>query len=355
MNNIDQYKVFIHYSIRDAVKKMDEAGIGFCVCVDDEDKVVGVITDGDFRRAVHGGIQLDENVLEITNKDFLSVQKDHSKQEVETIFNSSIVQHIPVLEHGKLIEIISIENSYGADNGRKKRILDAPVVIMAGGKGSRLDPFTRILPKSLIPLGNDPVIKVIMDEFNKFGMSDFYISLQDKGKMVMAYFHDHDLGYRIQYIHEPEPLGTAGALKFLEEKMKDSFFVSNCDIIIRTDYGSFYDFHKNGGYALTMICSMRQYIIPYGVCEVDNSGMLKTIREKPQYDLLANTGMYLLEPKALSFIPENSHFDMTDLIRKVQDNGLKVGIFPVSEKSWIDVGQMSEYKEIINKLSLEGS
>ena len=351
MTKIDKYKIPSFLSIRNAVKHMDDGDIGFCVCVDKEDKVIGVISDGDFRHAVHNGIQLDENVTKIINRDFYCVQKDYDQQEVKNIFNNTIVRRLPVLEHGKLINVITEEEFYGVDNGKKKRTLDKPVVIMAGGEGTRLDPFTRILPKPLIPIGNDPVIKVIMDEFEKFGMNNFYISLRDKGRMIRAYFHDHNLGYHINYIYESEPLGSAGALKYLEGKIKDSFFVSNCDIIIRADYGAFYDFHKKGAYGLTMVGSMRQYTIPYGVCEIDNGGVLKRIIEKPQYDFLVSTGLYLLEPAVLKYIPEDTYFNMTYLIRKVQDSGLKVGIFPVSEKSWIDVGQLSEYKNMIAQLS----
>ncbi len=351
MMEIDRYKVLDNFSIRNAVKKMDEGGVSFCVCVDDEDNVIGVITDGDFRHAVHNGIQLDENVTKIVNRDFFRVQKKYDIEEVNEIFDSTtMVRQIPVLENGKLIDVITEEGFYGGDNDKKKRILDNPVVIMAGGKGARLDPFTRILPKPLIPLGDDPVIKVIMDEFYKFGMSNFYISLKDKERMVRAYFHDYELGYQIKYIHEQKPLGTAGALKYLEGKLKGSFFVSNCDIIIRADYGSFYDFHKKGAYSLSIVGSMQQHTIPYGVCETDTRGELKSIREKPHYDFLVSTGMYLLEPTVLQYIPEDVHFNMTDLIRKVQDDGLKIGIFPVSEKSWIDVGQLSEYKNVVNQL-----
>lgn len=351
---IDKYIISDHYSIRDAVKKMDEESTTFCLCLDSKNKAIGVMTDGDFRRAVHHGIQLDENVTKVINRNFHWVHKNYTRKEIEVIFSNNIIQQIPVLDgKRKVLDIISAEEFYGKNNGGKaKKVLGAPVVIMAGGKGTRLDPFTRILPKPLMPIGNDPVIKVIMDEFYKFGIHNFYISLNDKGKMIMAYFHDHKLGYKINYLREDEPLGTAGALKYLQDKMKESFFVSNCDIIVHTDYSSFYDFHKKGGYGLSMVCSMRQYIIPYGVCKVDNVGELKSIQEKPQYDFLVNTGLYLLEPVVLQYIPEKAHFNMTDLIQKVQENGLKVGIFPVSEKSWIDVGQLSEYKETVNKLNL---
>jgi dTDP-glucose pyrophosphorylase len=351
MLEINKYKVTIHLSIRNAVKQIDEGGIGFCVCVDDEDKVIGVISDGDFRRAVLNGVPLNENVDKIINRNFKYLLKNYTKKDVKDIFTDTVAQHIPVLDDGKLIDIITERSFFGIERKKNKRVLNNHVVIMAGGKGNRLDPFTRILPKPLIPIGNDPVIKVIMDKFRKFGMNDFYISLNEKGRMVKAYFHDHDLGYRIEYIEEDKPLGTAGALKCLDGKMDGPFFVSNCDIIIHADYVSIFDFHKKGGYDLTLVGSMQQYTIPYGICDIDRGGVLKGIREKPEYDFLVNTGLYLLKQAILQYIPENEYFDMTDLIKKIQDNGLKVGVFPVSEKAWINVGQWRDYKKMMNELS----
>lgn len=347
---ISKYKILFSSSIRDAVKKMDENEDAFCVCVDKKGLVMGVMTDGDFRKAIHGGIQLDQSVTLSLNRDFYYVQEGYNASEVDNIFKNTIVRRIPVLRKGKLVDVIRDEQFYGEKNGTRKSLLTNSVVIMAGGKGTRLDPFTRILPKPLIPIGNDPVIKVIMDEFGKFGMKHFYVSLHDKERMVRAYFYEHKLGYKLEYIYEDKPLGTAGALQSLKGKMKEPFFVSNCDIIIRADYGSFLDFHQRGGYALTLVGSMRQYTIPYGVCKINSSGTLLKIQEKPQFDFLVNTGMYLLEPKVLKFIPKGKFFDMTDLIRLVMEKDLTIGIFPVSEKSWIDVGQLNEYKTIISML-----
>ncbi len=352
MLEIDKYKIPINLSIRNTVKQMDKGGIGFCVCVDDEDKVIGVISDGNFRRAVLNGVPLNENVDKIINRNFKYLLKNYTKKDVKDIFTNTVAQHIPVLDDGKLIDIITERSFFGIESGKNKRVLNNQVVIMAGGKGNRLDPFTRILPKPLIPIGNDPVIKVIMDEFRKFGMSNFYISLNEKSRMVKAYFQDYDLDYHIEYIEEDKPLGTAGSLKFLEGKMKESFFVTNCDVIIKNDYANILKFHHERQYALTLVGSMQQYTIPYGICDIDNGGVLKGIREKPEYDFLVNTGLYLLEPAILQYIPENKYFDMTDLINKIQDNGLKVGVFPISEKSWIDVGQWAEYKNTIKELEL---
>ena len=304
MLEIDKYKVSIHLSIRDTVNQMDKGGIGFCVCVDDEDKVIGVISDGNFRRAVLNGVPLNENVDKIINRNFKYLLKNYTKKDVKDIFTDTVAQHIPILDDGKLIDIITERSFFGIEKGGNKRVLNNQVVIMAGGKGLP-GPLKRILPKPLIPLGNDPVIKVIMDKFRKFGMNDFYVSLNDKGRMIKAYFHDHDQGYRIEYIEEDKPLGTAGALKYLDGKMDGPFFVSNCDIIVQADYVSIFDFHKKGNYDLTLVGSMQQYTIPYGVCDIDNGGVLKGIREKPEYDFLVNTGLYLLEPAILQYIPEN--------------------------------------------------
>lgn len=329
---------------------IDDGGIGFCVCVDNKNKVVGVVTDGDFRRAVYNGIKLDSKIKRIMNRKFYYVEKNYDLEETKKIFNETIVEQIPVLDNGILIDIISVDNYSGKDKKENRRSLDNSVIIMAGGSGKRLDPFTRILPKPLIPLGNEPIIKVIMDEFRKFGMDNFFITLNDKGRMIKAYFNDHDLNYNIEFIEEKKPLGTAGSLKYLEGKLLAPFFVSNCDIIIHANYFSIYEFHKKGSYDLTLLGSMQQYSIPYGVCEIDNGGILKGIKEKPEFDILVNTGFYLLNPNVLNHIPENEYFDMTDLIEKIKGKGLKIGVYPVSEKSWIDVGQWSKYNSTINEL-----
>lgn len=351
MENLNKYIVYQNENIRNAIKKMDEGGIGFVVCVGENENVIGVISDGDFRRAVLNGISLNENVLRITNNDFKYLTKGYLKEDAFELFRETVVQHIPVLENGKLVEIITEDDFYDIRGKEKsKDVLNIPVVIMAGGKGTRLDPFTRILPKPLIPIGDKTMIEIIMDEYAKYGMSDFYISVNHKAKMIKAYFEDQDIGYNIKYIDESQPLGTAGALKFLENKIDSTFFVSNCDIIIKNDYFKIYEFHKDGSFDLTLVASMQHHTVPYGVCEIENKGHLKEIREKPEYDFLVNAGMYLLEPSVCKFIPIDEYFDMTDLISKCQREGLTVGVYPVSEKSYIDVGQWEEYRKVLQKL-----
>jgi len=346
MLELEKYKIKNSISIRKAIKQLDEGGIGFCVCIDYKDRVIGVMTDGDFRRAILDGLDLNNNVEKIVNRKYIYVQKNYTRKEVDTIFSDTVARQIPVLDGNKLVDIITEKNIYGIEKRKTKTILDKNVVIMAGGKGTRLDPFTRILPKPLIPLGNDPVIKVIMDEFGAYGMKDFYVTLNDKKKMIKAYFQDHDLDYNIKFIEEEKPLGTAGSLKFMQRIFTESFFVSNCDNIIRCNYGDIVKYHQERKNSLTLVGSIQHHTVPYGVCEIENGGDLISIREKPEYDFLTNTGLYIIEPFVLSLIPDDTYFDMTDLIGKAQESGLKVGVFPVSEKSWIDVGQWAEYKNI---------
>ncbi len=351
MKNLNKYIVYQNQNIRDAIKTMDKGGIGFVVCVDNNENVVGVIANGDFRRAILSGISLNKNVLQITNKDFKYLTNGYLKKDAFDLFQKTVIQHIPILENGKLVEIITKEAFYDIKGKEKSNnVLDIPVMIMAGGKGSRLDPLTRILPKPLFPIGDKPTIEVIMDEFAKYGLNNFYISVNHKAQMIKAYFEDQDIDYKIEFIEESQALGTAGALKYLENKCVSPFFVSNCDIVIKNDYSDIYKFHEEENFDLTIVASMQHHTIPYGVCKIENNGHLKEIKEKPEYDFLVNAGMYLLNPLICKLIPKEEYFDMTDLIEKAQKTGLNVGVYPVSEKSYIDIGQFGEYKKTLKLL-----
>lgn len=357
MKEINFYKIPHSYSIRKAVKRMDEGGIGFVACVDENDHVIGIISDGDFRRAVLSGISLEKNVQEIVNGSFIYAPVNYKDKDLEDIFSNETVRRIPIIDNGKLVNIIT-EESFWPKRGsvrNEKNKIDLPVVIMAGGKGKRLDPFTHILPKPLIPIGEKPVIEIIMEEYAKYGMNEFYISINHKGNMVKAFFADCNLGYSIKYISEEKPLGTIGALRFLEKKIHSPFFVTNCDVIIKADYSLIYKYHQEKNYVITLIASMQTRTIPYGVCEIENGGLLKRIVEKPSNNFLVNTGMYLLNPEVIPLIPANESFDVTDLINKMLSLNMPIGLFPVSADSWLDVGQWEEYKKAVSKLREEAS
>ena len=352
---INNYTILASASIRDTVKKMDKFNLNSIFIKNNLKKVQGVFTMGDFRRAIFFGLDIDSKITSVLNKNFVFLNEKFSRDTVKKIFfNSDLILDIPILDKNlKIIKIIKKKDFFPKKKKKKKKNLENfPLVIMAGGKGTRLDPFTRILPKSLIPFGNNPIIRVIMDYFKKFGLKKFYISVNDKNSMIKAYFHDLKHLYKIKYIEEKKPLGTAGSLRLLKNKFKKTFFVINSDILVYTSYPSIIKFHKDNNYDITLVSSVRNYKIPYGVCNFDKSGKLISIKEKPHYDFFVNTGLYVFEPKVLKLIPNNIKFDMNELLNKARNDSMKIGVFPVSENSWIDIGQWSEYKKNINKFDL---
>ena len=354
LKNIKDYIVQTKTSIRDAIKKLDAGGIGFLAIADDNNMILGVLTDGDFRRAILAGVKLASEIDLIMNPNFKHLKSGYHIEDAKTIIHKSKVNHIPILKNGELVRIIDKNSLFQNDQQQNimERKLKIPVVIMAGGLGTRLDPFTRILPKPLIPIGDRAMIEVIMDEYAKYGMTDFFISINHKGKMIKAYLDESENPYSLNYISEEKPLGTAGALKFLDGKIDSCFFVSNCDILIDDDYTSIYEHHIQERNDLTIVGSLQHHMIPYGVCEIEKGGILKKFIEKPKFDFLVNTGMYLLNSDVLQSVPDNEYYHITDLIEKLKNKGKRVGVYPVSEYSYKDVGQWREYTEFVNTLNL---
>ncbi|MBI9033199.1 MAG: nucleotidyltransferase family protein [Bacteroidales bacterium] len=342
---MEKYIIQPSYSIKRTIEELDLAASKVLFVVDDQEYLIGAVSDGDIRRAILKGISLEKPVCEIMNENPISFYEDYSLETVKETLLQHKIEAVPIVDkRNRVVEILFWDEIF-KEKGTNYSQIDLPVVIMAGGKGTRLDPFTRILPKPLIPIGEKTIIEVIMDEFVKYGMKDFYISINHKGRMIKAYFKDQESDYNLQYIYEDKPLGTAGALRALHGKIDTPFFVSNCDIIIKDDYTKIYNFHKKEGFSLTLVGSMQHHTIPYGVCEIDISGALKKIDEKPEQDIIVNAGMYLLNPEVLKLIPPNEFFHITDLIEKLQENGYKIGVYPITEKSWIDIGQWEEYKK----------
>ncbi len=352
IKTIEKFVALEDTSIREAVKKMDMNGKGVVVITNSEGKMKGIITDGDFRRAVLKGIDLDTPVSSIMTEDFLYVERNYTFKQIKNIFlKNPIIKHLPVLDNGFFIDLILREDVFGIkERGKRKKSLGVDVVIMAGGEGKRLDPFTRILPKALIPIENKPMIDYIIEHFLPWGIGKFYISVNYKSSIIKFYFRDSKKNLKYEFLEEKKPLGTAGGLKFLEGKVKKDFFVTNCDVLVRADFSSILKYHRKAKNYLTIIGSTKNFTIPYGVCKIDESGRLLNFDEKPKFDFIVNTGVYIVSPKTLNYIPKNRYFDMTELVKALLDEKKNIGIYPISESSWIDVGEWEKYQDAYNIL-----
>ncbi|MHB1306914.1 MAG: sugar phosphate nucleotidyltransferase, partial [Limisphaerales bacterium] len=212
-----------------------------------------------------------------------------------------------------------------------------------GGEGARLRPLTNIIPKPLIPVGDKPIIEEITDRFHACGVQDFHISLNYKGDMVERYFAEHPKPYRLNYFREDRPLGTAGSLRLLRGKLTETFFVSNCDILVEHDYAEVHRAHVENRHELTAVAALKVQSVPYGIFQCDEQGLLREIREKPSLAFLVNVGLYILEPHLLDEIPDDRPFHVTHLMEAIRQRGGRVGVFPIHEGDWVDIGEWKEY------------
>ncbi len=341
-------------SIKDALKRLDKTAEKVLLVVDLEKRLLGAITDGDIRRYLLKGKSLENCIREVYNKKPIYIKKeDYSLDKVKKILIKNKVGLLPILDiANKVVDFVTWNQVFAEDKVEriKKSKIDVPIVIMAGGKGTRLEPFTKILPKPLIPIGDDPVIEIIMKEFRRQGGGEYYVVLNYKGEMIKSYFVNIENDYEIKYIWENDFCGTAGSLKLINEAISDTFIVSNCDVIVKANFEEVIGLHREQNASITILSSIQHYKIPYGVVNFKEKGVVTDILEKPEYTITVNTGVYVLSKDILRFIPDHSYFDMTDLIRTLIENSKKVITYPVNENDYIDIGQWGEYKKAVEKL-----
>jgi len=341
--------IAIHPSatIKAAMEAMDKTSEKILLVVDEEQILLGALSDGDIRRYILRGGDLSGTIKGVYQTEPIFVfQDDYDIEKIKKLLTGNRIGLIPILhKSGKVADFVTWETVFGNNRESKKQKLDVPVVIMAGGTGTRLEPFTKVLPKPLIPVGDKTVVDHIIDSFRAYGISEFYLTIHYMSKIIRAYFEEKDPDYSLAFVEENEPRGTAGSLKLLADKVNEPFFVSNCDIIIEADYADIYRFHTKNSYDITIIASAKQFKIPYGICELNGNCSLERIQEKPEYNFLVNTGLYVLNPNVIDLIPDDKLFHITQLIDKTREINGAIGVYPVSEKAWIDVGQWAEYRK----------
>lgn len=314
-----------------------------------EGKLIAAITDGDVRRWIlkKGGLDAKVKCIANYNPKF-AYEKDRDK--AKDLLKKYSVEALPIVD----IEMHIISVIFWNDKEiRNKSKLNVPVVIMAGGLGTRLYPYTKILPKPLIPIGEIPIAEHIINRFHTFGCNNFFLIVNHKKNMIKAYFNEIEKDYAINYIDENIPLGTGGGLSLLKGKINSSFILSNCDVIIDEDYEKIYRFHKKEKNLITMVCSLKSIKIPYGVIDISEKGEIESMKEKPEISFFTNTGIYVVESKIIEELEENTEIGFPDIIERYRKTGEKIGVYPIGENAWMDMGQLDEMEEMRKRLAYD--
>ena len=334
-------------TVLQSLKKMDERKVKMLFVYDGE-KFVSILTIGDIQRAIIKGVDMNQQVMSIIdlNKKFASPAD--SRDSIREKMMVLRAECMPVVnEEGDLVDVYFWKEMFKHTEAQKREKIDLPVVIMAGGKGTRLKPITNVIPKPLVPIGDKTILEVIMDQFESIGCHKFYMSVNYKADMMEYYLSQLDHKYDIEFFMEDKPLGTIGSVSLLKGKITTPFFVSNCDSINDQDYRDVYDYHVQNNNDLTIVTMVKSFRIPYGVIETGEDGIMTALREKPELNYQVNTGAYILNPECIEEIPEGEFFHITHLMEKITARGGRVGCFPVSEGSWHDMGEWPEYLKMI--------
>ena len=340
--------------LKEALKQIDKSALQVLIVVDEEDKILGIVTDGDMRRAIIKGLDFETSMQDIMTKNPIVMSYKSNKVEALRLMKKYVVRHIPVVDEKDKVIDIFLWKDFLKSGEVVCATKSIPVIIMAGGKGKRLDPFTKILPKSLIPIDEKPVIEVIMDNFKKYGFNKFIIALNYKAEMIKMYFAENPNNYQIEYIQEKDFLGTIGALSLIKEKLGGPFIVSNCDVVIDANYDDLLNYHKQNNNQITVLGVSRNINIPYGILNMKNERAdFEEIIEKPDYHFIVNSGVYVLEPEVVDLIPRNQSTDMPDLLVLAKKKGYKIQVYPVN-CSWFDIGEWGEYKKAIEYIDKHG-
>lgn len=347
--DIRSYVVEENVSVFDTMKKIDAGahGIAF-VCRGL--KLCAVVTDGDIRRYILSGGSLDRPVYEIAHKMPVYLTKEREGQAGEVMRRHSITA-VPIVDDaGEILKIRFIKEELRETQEQPKRCLGLPLVIMAGGKGTRLKPYTDILPKPLIPVGDKTITEHIMDRFAEYGCTQVSMIVNYKKDFIKAYYKDNEIPRDITFVEEEAYLGTGGGLGLLADRMRGTFFMSNCDILVDADYGDILERHRQDGNMITMVCAEKKFEVPYGTVQIGQEGRIVKLKEKPRFLYHVNTGFYVIEPSFLKKIPQDTFIHITDVIENCIADGERVGSYLIQDDAWMDMGQFDELEKMKERL-----
>jgi dTDP-glucose pyrophosphorylase len=339
----------VYTTVKQAMQKLDETAEKILFVVDDKKRLLATLTDGDIRRAIIRGSGFTDSIDTVMNQKyvFLRWKPTPLVEEAKELMVVKEIEQLPILdEEGAIVDVI-----LWTDVLDRKPLMTPVqsymnyVVIMAGGKGTRMDPFTRIFPKPLIPIEEKPIIEVIMDRFYKSGFQKFILTLNYKKEYIKIFLRESNMPYSVEWVEEPVFMGTAGSLSLLRDKLQETFIVANCDSLLDINVGEVLDWHKKQNAAMTVIGCYNEVKIHFGVLELGD-GKLKRILEKPTHDVIINTGIYVMEPNVINYIDNGKEENMDRLIGKLIEADEKVTVYPI-HSGWLDIGRWDQYKQAL--------
>ncbi|MGD9153441.1 MAG: nucleotidyltransferase family protein [Gammaproteobacteria bacterium] len=337
MDNWESILIRVDTSIFDVMKVIDCAGSQIAVVVDDSRKILGVITDGDIRRGILRKLDLSLPVETIMNPNPFVASVNMHDDQILLGMQERWLRHVPIInDSGKIIGLKTLDDLF------QRKHYDNCVVLMAGGKGSRLGALTKDCPKPLLAFGNKPILHNIIDSFSEFGFNNFYISLHHKSDVIENYFNSAStIEANIQYLKETKKLGTAGSLSLLPKNIDKPIIVMNADVLTKVNFKNLLSFHNSQQVNATACVIEYDLQVPYGEVKTDDCRVV-SINEKPCHRFFVSAGIYVLNPEVVNLVPENTYYDMPELLNTALSEKLTIGSFPIHEY-WMDIGRPEDY------------
>ncbi len=337
MKKVHSSFISLKKTLVDVIRTIENSSTGIALVINEDKKLLGTITDGDVRRAILNGSNLNSPIVNHMNKDFKYILNSQNNSEAFALIKKFGIRQVPILDDsGKIIDIIIKDETF-----KNKSIIN-PVLLMAGGQGKRLYPYTKSCPKPMLNIKEKPILETQLEMFIKEGFKDFFISVNYLKEQIIEYFGDgSEWGVNINYLIEKKPLGTAGCLKLLPNDIKESFIVINGDILTKLSFKKLIEFHEKNCSKFTICAKQHQTQLQYGVLETKDY-KLKCFEEKPIINKLINAGIYVINPEVLSLIKETEFKDMPSLFMEANSKKMQVNVLPIHEY-WIDIGTLDSY------------
>ena len=339
MKNIENIKLRQNATIKEALGIIDSGAMQIALVVDDNDKLLGTLTDGDIRRGILRGLDLDSSIETIVFKEPAIAKISSTKEEILKIALSKKLHQIPIVDdNGIVLDLKEIEELV------EPKIKTSRVILMVGGLGTRLRPLTQDTPKPMLKVGNKPILQTIVEKFAEYGFVNITMCVNFNASIIRDYFGDgKEFGVNIDYVLEQKRMGTAGALSLLKERPSEPFFVMNGDLLTNVNFEHIFNYHTLHKATATMCVREYDYEVPYGVVKM-NDNKITAIAEKPVQKFFVSAGIYMLSPEILDFIPQDEFYDMPTLFEKAIAQDKNVISFPIHEY-WIDIGRLEEYQK----------